>query len=90
MVFGKADTVPVELADVAAGTGGFVINGIDPSDYSGVSVSGAGDVNGDDLADLIVGARRGDPGGSAIAAVLAASVAAAASAKPRSATTRAR
>ncbi len=37
---------PIELSDVAAGTGGFVINGIDPSDYSGRSVSGAGDVNG--------------------------------------------
>ncbi len=30
---------PIELADVAAGTGGFVINGIDPSDFSG-SVKG--------------------------------------------------
>ena len=32
---------------IAAGTGGFVINGIDESDASGGSVSGAGDVNGD-------------------------------------------
>ena len=38
---------PIDLADVAAGNGGFVINGIDPIDYSGLSVSGAGDVNGD-------------------------------------------
>ena len=41
---------------IAAGTGGFVINGSVASDYSGVSVASAGDVNGDGLADLIVGA----------------------------------
>ncbi len=58
---------PVELADVAAGTGGFVINGIDPGDGSGVSVSGAGDVNGDGLADLIVGATHANPGGNIFA-----------------------
>ncbi len=56
VVFGKTDTTPVNLSDVAAGTGGFVINGIDPFDASGGNVSGAGDVNGDGLADLIVGA----------------------------------
>ncbi len=65
VVFGKAGTAPVNLADVAAGTGGFVINGIDPMDWSGASVSVAGDVNGDGLADLIVGAFRADPGGNA-------------------------
>ncbi len=54
----------MELADVAAGSGGFVINGIDPFDQSGRSVSGAGDVNGDGLADLIVGALGADPGGN--------------------------
>jgi len=52
----------VTLADVAAGIGGFVMNGIDPSDRSGWRVSGAGDINGDGLADLIVGARYADPG----------------------------
>jgi hypothetical protein len=61
VVFGKADTTPVDLA--ALGTGGFRIDGIDPFDRAGLSVSGAGDVNGDGLADLIVGALSGDPGG---------------------------
>ncbi len=55
---------PIELSDVAGGSGGFVINGIDPGDFSGVSVSRAGDVNGDGLADVIVGALNADPGGN--------------------------
>ncbi len=38
---------PSERSDVAAGSGGFVMNGIDTYDLSGTSVSGAGDVNGD-------------------------------------------
>ncbi len=56
VVFGKADTSAVDLTTVAAGTGGFVINGQSAYDNSGYSVSSAGDVNGDGLADLIVGA----------------------------------
>jgi hypothetical protein len=43
------------------GTNGFVLNGIDAADYSGYSVSGAGDVNGDTFDDLIIGAYRADP-----------------------------
>jgi hypothetical protein len=46
------------------GSNGFVINGINPSDYSGSSVSGAGDINGDGIADLIIGAPYADPNGS--------------------------
>ena len=46
------------------GSNGFVINGIDTSDFSGYSVSGAGDINGDGLDDLIIGARSADPNGS--------------------------
>ncbi len=50
---------PIELSDVGAGSGGgFVINGIDTSDWSGFSVSSAGDVNGDGVPDLIMGAAR--------------------------------
>ncbi|MEH2280482.1 MAG: tandem-95 repeat protein [Nostoc sp.] len=40
------------------GSNGFVINGIDASDYSGISVSSAGDVNGDGFDDLIIGATQ--------------------------------
>ncbi|MCT7958467.1 hypothetical protein [Laspinema palackyanum] len=65
VVFGKADNTAVNLSNVAAGTGGFIINGIDANDQSGTSVSNAGDVNGDGLDDLIVGALHPDPGGNA-------------------------
>jgi len=42
--------------------GGFVINGINENGYSGNKVSGAGDVNGDGLDDLIIGAFKADAG----------------------------
>jgi hypothetical protein len=50
--------LPAELSAIAAGTStdGFVINGELADDWSGYSVSSAGDVNGDGLDDLIVGA----------------------------------
>ena len=57
VVFGKTDnTTAIELSDVAAGSGGFVIHGETERDSSGSSVSSAGDINGDGLADLIIGA----------------------------------
>jgi len=44
------------------GTNGFTIKGVDPDDVAGFSVGGAGDINGDGLNDLIIGAYGGDPG----------------------------
>jgi hypothetical protein len=64
VVFGKADGTAVELSDVANGIGGFVLNGEAAYDEAGISVSSAGDVNGDGKADLIVGAQGADPNGN--------------------------
>ena len=60
VVFGKTDGVAVQLNDIADNAG-FVINGVDANDRSGVSVSGAGDINGDGLDDIIIGANQADP-----------------------------
>jgi hypothetical protein len=57
LVFGKTGTAAINLSAIAQGTGGFVINSEAGGDFSGASVAGAGDINGDGLADLIVGAR---------------------------------
>ncbi|AUB37791.1 Ca2+-binding protein, RTX toxin-related [Nostoc flagelliforme CCNUN1] len=46
------------------GSNGFVINGINEGDFSGISVSSAGDFNGDGFDDLIIGALRADPNGN--------------------------
>ena len=53
VVFGKTTTTPVDTA--ALGSGGFRIDGAAASDALGRG-SGAGDVNGDGRADVIVGA----------------------------------
>ena len=64
VLFGKADDfATVDLGDVARGIGGFKIIGESPLDETGRSVSGAGDVNADGLADLLVGAPRNTAGG---------------------------
>ncbi len=53
----------IELSSLN-GTNGFVINGIDILDFSGISVSNAGDVNGDGVDDMIIGAFNADPNGA--------------------------
>ncbi|MGH8511474.1 MAG: hypothetical protein ACREU8_08860, partial [Gammaproteobacteria bacterium] len=45
------------------GSHGFKLSGIAGRDYSGGSVSAAGDVNGDGVDDVIIGARGADPNG---------------------------
>ena len=67
VVFGKADwsaTPTVELSSLN-GTTGFVLYGVDGSDFAGGSVSAAGDVNADGYADLLIGAYFGDGVGNA-------------------------
>lgn len=58
VAFGKADTAAVDLAAVAAGDGGFVIDGAVENEHSGFSISGGGDVNGDGLDDILVSSFR--------------------------------
>jgi len=43
---------------------GFRIQGDSPGDFAGLSVSSAGDLNGDGYDDIVVGAIRGDDGGA--------------------------
>jgi hypothetical protein len=58
VVFGKGSWSGMPALDLAAldGTNGFALLGSEAFDSSGFSVSSAGDVNGDGLADVIVGA----------------------------------
>ncbi len=57
---GSRGTIALSSFD---GISGFIIDGENNNDYSGISVSAAGDINGDGVADLIIGAY-GYPGGS--------------------------
>ena len=55
----------IELSDIANGDGsaGFRLNGENEGDRNGVSVSSAGDFNGDGYDDIIIGAHWADPNG---------------------------
>ncbi|MGF1523744.1 MAG: choice-of-anchor Q domain-containing protein [Leptolyngbyaceae cyanobacterium] len=46
------------------GSNGFVINGVDSGDLSGRSISNAGDINGDGIDDVLIGAYGADPNGT--------------------------
>lgn len=56
VVFGKATTDHVSGFDIAAGMGGFVLNGVAENDLTGSSVATGGDVNGDGFDDIAIGA----------------------------------
>jgi hypothetical protein len=64
VVFGAASgfTASLDLSDLD-GANGFKINGGATDDWTGFSVSAAGDVNGDGFDDLIVGAGGADANG---------------------------
>ncbi|MFO1349410.1 MAG: integrin alpha [Gammaproteobacteria bacterium] len=46
------------------GANGFKLSGATSGDFAGNAVSGLGDVNGDGVADLLIGANGADPNGS--------------------------
>ena len=68
IVFGKAGGFDgsFDLSSLE-GSNGFVLNGIDAFDRSGISVSSAGDVNGDGFDDILIGAFEADPNGNSSA-----------------------
>ncbi len=65
VVFGAA-TMPVAIDQTNVGTSipGIVLYGVDADDFSGRSISGLGDVNGDGFADFLIGASRADGAGN--------------------------
>jgi VCBS repeat-containing protein len=65
VVFGKSSGFAASLnLSTLNGSNGFILNGITADDRSGTSVSSAGDINGDGIDDLIIGAPNGDPNGN--------------------------
>jgi hypothetical protein len=65
VIFGNASGLAtVDLAGFnSSDSTGFIINGAAAGDHLGRSVSGAGDVNGDTYADVIVGAPDAESNG---------------------------
>ena len=61
LIYGKAGSFDssLELSSLND-VNGLLIRGVDQEDYSGVSVSSAGDVNGDGFDDLLIGADGAD------------------------------
>ncbi|MGE5659141.1 MAG: hypothetical protein ACM37W_21315 [Actinomycetota bacterium] len=64
VIFGRPGGFPANASLASLnGSNGFAINGIDPNELSGASVSSAGDVNGDGIDDLLIGAPAASPNG---------------------------
>ena len=64
VVFGKASGFDAAMAlSSLDGSNGFRLDGVAAFDFSGASVSNAGDVNGDGFDDVIIGARYADRNG---------------------------
>lgn len=64
LVFGQTGLDSLNLLELD-GSNGFFLNGITPNSGTGRSLSAAGDINGDGLADVIVGAPLASPNGTA-------------------------
>lgn len=57
VVFGRASSAPQQFAAIEAGVGnGFAMNGVGNLDTTGATITGVGDVNGDGVDDVLIGA----------------------------------
>ena len=64
VIFGRAGGFGTKFdLTTLDGTNGFRIDGLAMDDNSGAAINGAGDLNGDGFADLVIGAQFADPGG---------------------------
>lgn len=64
VVLGSPAPEPVLLADVAAGHGGYALQGNLPNEYAGWSVDVLDDLDGDGVDDLVIGAGWSNAAGS--------------------------
>lgn len=63
VVFGSKEAFPAKLnLESLTGDNGFIINGAEMYAYTGISVARAGDVNGDGIDDVIIGADANGQG----------------------------
>jgi len=66
LIYGQTNGLPAQITLNSTwmdGTNGVLLAGAMAGDYSGRSLSSAGDMNGDGLADFLIGAYGADPGG---------------------------
>jgi hypothetical protein len=65
VVFGSTNIGATGILEASSldGSNGFVINGINEGNLLGVSITSGNDINGDGMADLIIGAPAADPNG---------------------------
>jgi len=68
IVFGRDSALPASFSlSSLDGSTGFRVNGMGQNDSFGISVSAAGDINGDGMDDLIIGAPNAAPYGNSSA-----------------------
>lgn len=64
VLFGNSSGIFSSLSDVVAGTGGFVMYGVNADDQVGQAVGGGADINGDGLDDVVIGAPLSNDNGT--------------------------